>query len=69
MQYTCPDLMYSVSRISSYAAETSATVLQGIKHLIWYLAICPRCPIIYTYLLYVTKTHEPRQEFTPGDFH
>ena len=54
MQYTCPDLMYAVSRISSYAAETSATVLQGIKHLIRYLSGRPRSPIMYKYGLDIT---------------
>ena len=44
-------------------------MLQCIKHLIDYLYGCPYCTVRYTYGLDGNKTHELRQEVSPGGFH
>ena len=69
MQYTRPDLMYTVNRIYNHAYDPSTKALQGINHPIRYLTGCPQCPIMYPSSLNGTIIHEIRQEVFPGDFH
>ena len=69
MQYTCLDLIYTTSRLYSYAAAPSIPAFQGIKHLILYRTCLHHCPIIYPSVIYGTKTHELCQEVSPGNYH
>ena len=69
MQYTRSDIMYAVNRISSHDSSPSSPDFQGIKHLVFYLAVCPHCPIIYPAGLDITTTHDLSREVSPGDFH
>ena len=69
MQYTRPDLMYDVNRLSSNYSDPSEPALQGINLLVCYLAILPHRPIMYPAVLYGTTTHDLRQEVSPGEFY
>ena len=61
IKYTCPDIMYAVNYLSSYVSNPYVPALQVIKHLIFYLPGFPRRPIMYSYGLDGTTTHELRE--------
>ena len=69
MQYTRPDLMYAVKCLSRNDSSPSDSAFQCRKDLIWNLSGFPYLPIIYTYGIDGTNTHNLRQEVSPGDFH
>ena len=69
MQYTRTDIMYYSNGLSIQDSDPSAPSLQGINHLIRYLAGFPPDPIIYPDGLDGNTTHELCQEVSPGDFH
>ena len=69
MQYTHPDIMYAVNRLSIHDSAPSVPDLQGINHLIRYLYGSQHHPIMYFVGFGVTTNHEIRQELFPGDFY
>ena len=69
MKYTCPDIMYSVNRLSIHTCASSAPAFQGINNLIGYLSGCPRHPIMYPVSLDGITTHDLCQYFSPGELH
>ena len=61
MQYTRPDMIYAVNRLSIHDSAPSEPVFQGIKHIIRYLDGCPYRPIMYPSGLGDTTTHDLHQ--------
>ena len=62
MQYTCPDLMYAVNRLSSHASEPSASDFQVINNLIHYLDVWVNRTIMYPGGIDGTTNHDLRKE-------
>ena len=69
IQFTRPDIMYSVNRLSSHASATSSPAFQGIKDLVHYISVCPEHPIIYAAGLDGNTNHDLRKDVSPGRFH
>ena len=61
--------MYDANRISIHDSAPSEPAIQGMNHLIRYLAGWPHFPIMYPSGLDVTTTHELRQEVSSGYLH
>ena len=68
MQYTFPDIMYAVNRLSSHNYTPSAPDFQGINQLIRYIYGRPHLPIMYTAGINGNTTHDIHKEVYPGNF-
>ena len=62
MQYTSPNIVYDVNRLSINSSYPCSPALQGINYLILYISGFPHRPIMYPSGLYCTTTHNLRQE-------